>query len=110
MPYDENLAKRLRALLASEEGVTEKRMFGGLAFLVHGNICVGASHTGGLLARIDPEDASACWARPHVEPMRMRGRTMEGWVSVAPEGLKTRRELASWVDRSLRVVRGLPRK
>ena len=110
MAYDEDLAHRLRELLADEDAITEKRMFGGLAFLLHGNMSVSASRNGGLLARIEPEDTEAALARPHVELMRMGGRTMDGWITVAPEGLRTKRELAAWVKRSLAFVRTLPAK
>ncbi len=110
MAYDEDLADRLRDLLADEDAVTEKKMFGGLAFLLHGNMSVSASRTGGLLARIDPADTDAALARPHVSLMEMGGRRMEGWVIVAPEGLKTKRELAAWVRRSVAFVKTLPRK
>lgn len=110
MAYDEDLANRLRDLLADEDAVTEKKMFGGLAFLLHGNMSVSASRTGGLLARIDPADTGTSLARPHVSLMEMGGRRMEGWVIVAPEGLKTKRELAAWVKRSLTFVKTLPAK
>jgi TfoX/Sxy family transcriptional regulator of competence genes len=110
MAYDEDLANRLRELLADEDAITEKKMFGGLAFLQHGNMTVSASRNGGLLARIDPADTEAALARPHVELMRMGGRTMDGWITVAPEGLRTKRELAAWVKRSLAFVRTLPAK
>jgi len=110
MAHDEDLANRLRELLAGEDAITEKRMFGGLAFLVHGHICVSASHTGGLLVRVDPGESDAALARAHVTPMEMRGRTMEGWLRVAPEGLKSKRELAAWVGRALAFVKTLPPK
>ena len=110
MSYDEALAQRLRELLADEDSITERKMFGGLAFLVRGNICVSASRNGGLLARIDPADQLTALARPHVELMAMRGRTMDGWLMIAPEGVKTARELASWVKRSLTFTRSLPPK
>jgi TfoX/Sxy family transcriptional regulator of competence genes len=110
MAYDEDLANRLRELLADEDAITEKKMFGGLAFLQHGNMTVSASRNGGLLARIDPADTEAALARPHVELMRMGARTMDGWITVAPEGLRTKRELAAWVKRSLAFVRTLPAK
>ena len=74
MAYDEDLANRLRELLADEDAITEKRMFGGLAFLLHGNMSVSASRNGGLLVRIDPADTDAALARPHVELMQMGGR------------------------------------
>jgi TfoX/Sxy family transcriptional regulator of competence genes len=110
MAYDEDLANRLRELLADEDAVTEKKMFGGLAFLLRGNMSVSASRNGGLLARIDPDDTDAALARPHVTLMEMGGRTMDGWITVAPEGLKTKRELAAWVNRSVAFVKTLPPK
>ena len=110
MTYDEDLVHRLRELLADEDAITEKKMFGGLAFLQHGNMTVSASRNGGLLARIDPTGTEAALARPHVELMRMGGRTMDGWITVAPDGLKTKRQLAAWVKRSLAFVRTLPPK
>jgi TfoX/Sxy family transcriptional regulator of competence genes len=110
MPYDEVLANRLRELLADEDAVTEKKMFGGLAFLLHGNMSVSASRNGGLLARIDPADTDAALARPHVELMKMGGRTMDGWITVAPEGLKTKRQLGAWVKRSVAFAKTLPPK
>src|ERR1700730_2982449 len=97
MPYDEDLAHRLRELLVDEQAITEKKMFGGLAFLLRGNMSVSASRNGGLLVRIDPADTDEALARPHVSLMEMGGRTMEGWITIAPEGLKTKRELAAWV-------------
>jgi TfoX/Sxy family transcriptional regulator of competence genes len=110
MPYDEFLVERLRDLLADESRVTEKRMFGGLAFMVHGNLCVAASHTGGLLTRVDPDDSDAYLAQPHVSLMEMRGRPMHGWLMVAPEALKTKRQLAAWLKRSVAFVKTLPPK
>jgi TfoX/Sxy family transcriptional regulator of competence genes len=107
MAYDEHLANRLRELLAEEEAITEKKMFGGLAFLLHGNMSVSASRNGGLLVRIDPADTDASLARPHVALMEMGRRTMEGWITVAPEGLRTKRELAGWVTRSITFAKTL---
>jgi TfoX/Sxy family transcriptional regulator of competence genes len=110
MAYDDELAHRLRELLAAEDGITEQTMFGGLAFLVHGNMCVSASRNGGLLARIDPGDTDAVLTRPHVARMEMGGRTMDGWITVAPDGLRTKRELAAWVKRSLTFAKTLAPK
>jgi TfoX/Sxy family transcriptional regulator of competence genes len=110
MVYDEELAHRLRELLASESGITEQTMFGGLAFLVDGNMAVSASRNGGLLVRIDPADSEAALARPHVGLMEMGGRTMAGWITVSPEGLKTKRQLAQWVKRALTFAKALPPK
>jgi TfoX/Sxy family transcriptional regulator of competence genes len=110
MAYDEDLANRLRELLAGEAAVTEKKMFGGLAFLVHGHMSVSASRSGGLLVRIDPADADEALARRYVSLMEMRGRTMDGWILVAPEGVEQDGDLAHWVQRSLRFVKTLPPK
>jgi TfoX/Sxy family transcriptional regulator of competence genes len=110
MAYDEDLANRIREQLAGEEAVTEKAMFGGLAFLVHGSMCVSASHTGGLLARVDPVESDEALAHPHAAPMEMGGRSMDGWITVAPEGVASARDLGSWVARSLAYVRTLPPK
>ena len=108
--YDEDLAHRLRELLADEDAVTEKMMFGGLAFLLHGNMSVSASRNGGLLVRIDPADTEACLKRPHVALMEMGGRSMAGWITVAPDGLKTKRQLTAWVKRGVDYARTLPPK
>ena len=85
MAYDETLAERIRELVAGQSGITEKKMFGGLAFLLHGHMSVSASGQGGLLARIDPASTADALAREQVSRMEMRGRTMDGWVRVAPE-------------------------
>jgi TfoX/Sxy family transcriptional regulator of competence genes len=110
MAYDEDLANRIRELIAAEEGVTEKKMFGGLAFLVGGNMSVAASGQGGLLARVDPADSEALVAKPHAERMEMRGRPMDGWLRVAPEGIRTKRQLEPWVRRGVAYARSLPAK
>lgn len=110
MAYDEDLANRLRELLSALDGVTEKKMFGGLAFLLHGKLAVSASGRGGLLVRVDPADVAQYLARPHVELMDMGGRLMDGWVVVGSEGLKTRRQLTTWVDRGVRFADSLTPK
>jgi TfoX/Sxy family transcriptional regulator of competence genes len=110
MAYDEDLANRLRELLADEDAITEKKMFGGLAFLLHGHMSVSASRTGGLLVRIDPADTDAALARPHAALMKMGGRTMDGWITVAPDGLMSEPALAAWVERSVAFVKTLPPK
>jgi hypothetical protein len=110
MAYDEDLANRIREQLADQPGITEKAMFGGLAFLLHGNMSVSASGQGGLLVRIDPDDSEAALARPHCELMVMRGRAMPGWIRVAPEGVKTKRQLAAWVRRGVEFASTLPPK
>src|SRR5919106_3632939 len=110
MPYDEDLANRLRERLAGEGPVTEKKMFGGLAFLLGGHMCVAASRTGGLLARIDPGDTEEVIQRPHAARMEMGRRSMDGWITVAPGGVESDRDLAAWVERSVSYVKTLPPK
>ena len=98
MAYDEHLADRIRALLESEAGLTEKRMFGGLAFLIGGNMSVAASGQGGLLVRADPETSDALLRSKGVRPMEMRGRQMQGWLRVDEEAVRTKRQLEKWVS------------
>jgi hypothetical protein len=85
-------------------------MFGGLAFLVRGNMAVAASGQGGLLVRVDPADSSALVARSSATPMRMRGREMPGWLRVGPEHVRTARQLDAWVRRGVSFARSLPPK
>jgi TfoX/Sxy family transcriptional regulator of competence genes len=110
MAYDEDLANRIRELLADERGVTEKKMFGGLAFLIGGNMSVAASGQGGLLVRVDPEESDALLKKPHAGLMEMRGRTMQGWLRVDDEGVRTKRQLEPWVKRGVAFARSLPPK
>jgi hypothetical protein len=110
MAYDEDLANRIRELVAAEPGVEEKRMFGGLAFLIGGNMSVSASGQGGLLLRCDPAETEELVAKPHASPFVTRGRVMDGWLRVAPEGVKTKRQLERWVTRSVGYARSLPAK
>lgn len=110
MPYDEDLANRIRELISDEPGIAEKRMFGGLAFLVAGNMSLAASGQGGLLVRVDPDETETLLSRPHAEPMEMRGRELSGWVRVAPEGVRTKRGLEPWVRRGVAYARALPPK
>jgi hypothetical protein len=108
--YDEDLANRIRELITDEPSVTEQRMFGGLAFLVGGNMSVAASGQGGLMVRVDPESTDTLVAKPHVRPFEMRGRPMRGWLRVDPEGVRTRRQLEPWVRRGVAYARSLPAK
>ena len=110
MPYDEDLAHRIRELLAGDPGVTEKRMFGGLAFLIGGHMSVAASGRGGLMVRVDPQETEALMAKPHAGPFKMRGRAVDGWLRVAPEGVRTKRQLEPWVKRGVAYARSLPPK
>jgi TfoX/Sxy family transcriptional regulator of competence genes len=108
--YDEDLAHRIRELMAGEAGVTEKKMFGGLAFLIGGNMAVAASGQGGLLVRVDPSETDALIAKQHAGPMVMRGREMQGWLRVDDEGVRTKRQLEPWVKRGVGYAHSLPPK
>ena len=110
MAYDEDLANRLRELLAAEPDVTEKAMFGGLAFLVGGHMAVAASGKGGLMLRVDPDETDDLVARPHAGPFEMRGRAMQGWLRVDDEGVRTKRQLEPWVRRGVAYARSPPPK
>ena len=110
MAYDTVLADRIRELLSGRPGIDEKPMFGGLAFLVNGNMSVAASHDGGLLVRVAPDDTEKLLERKHVGLMVMGGREMRGWLRVALDGLKTKRQLQTWVDRSVGYAGTLPPK
>jgi len=110
VPYDEQLATRIRDLVVDEAGLTEQKMFGGLAFLVGGNMAIAASSDGGLLVRVDPEESDALVAKTAAEPMVMRGRPMSGWLRVPADAVKTKRELAKWVELGKTYARSLPPK
>ena len=110
MAYDEALADRLRELLADEPDLTEQKMFGGLGFLIGGNMAVAASSQGGLLVRVDPADGPKLAAKTGVQPMEMRGRTMQGWLRVEADAVKTKRQLTTWVERGRSYARSLPSK
>jgi TfoX/Sxy family transcriptional regulator of competence genes len=110
MAYDEALAERIRELIGSERGLAEKKMFGGLAFLVNGNMSVAASGQGGLLVRVDPDESEALVRKPGVEMMEMRGRTMAGWLRVESSALRTKKQLLPWVERGVGYARSLPPK
>jgi TfoX/Sxy family transcriptional regulator of competence genes len=110
MAYDEDLADRIRELLGALKGVEEKRMFGGLAFLVNGNMSVAASGRGGLMVRVPPTETDSLLSRRHVEPMVMAGRETRGWLRVSADGVKTKRQLRSWVTRGVDYAKSLPPK
>ena len=110
MAYDEELAGRIRALLGGERDLTEKKMFGGLAFLVGGNMAVAASGQGGLLVRVDPTESHGLVDGVHVQPMEMRGRTMHGWLRVGQSAVAGDDALAEWVERGAAFARSLPSK
>jgi len=110
MAYDEQFAQRIRELVAGEEGLTEQRMFGGLAFLVDGNMAIAASGEGGLLVHVDPAESDALIAGGDANPMEMRGRQMAGWLRVDPDDVAGDGQLARWVDVGISHARSLPAK
>ena len=111
MAFDEELANRVREVLAEEPGCTEKQMFGGLAFLIDGKMALAVSRVGGLLVRVPPDDAEPLLERAHVRQFEMSdGRAPRGWLRVDPEALRTKRQLAPWVGRGVTFVRSLPAK
>lgn len=110
MAYDEELANRLREVIEGQDGVSERSMFGGLAFLINGNLAVSASSKGGLLLRVDPADTESLITDPDAERFVMRGREMQGWLRIDAQALETDDQLASWVRHGLSFARSLPPK
>jgi TfoX/Sxy family transcriptional regulator of competence genes len=110
MAFDEDLAHRIRECLQDQAAVVEKRMFGGLAFLINGNLAVSASGRGGLMLRVDPAESPDLVAKPHAERMVMRGREMDGWLRIDEGGVRTKRELQRWVKIGVTYARSLPPK
>jgi hypothetical protein len=108
--HDEELANRIRELTGTEPGLTEQKMFGGLAFLIGGNMAVAASGQGGLLVRVDPAESDRLVATTNARLMEMRGREMRGWLRVDPEDARTERQLATWVELGTTYARSLPAK
>lgn len=108
--YDENLADRLRELLEDERGVTEKKMFGGLAFLINGNMSVAASGQGGLLLRVDPADTGKLLSRRGARECVMRGKPMDGWLRIDADAVKTMRDLERWARVGVAYAKTLPKK
>ena len=110
MAYEEELADRIRELLGGERRLTEKKMFGGLGFLIEGNMAIAASGQGGLLVRVDPVQSEILVATSKARPMEMRGRQMQGWLRVDTEDVPTKRQLARWVRIGAEYARSLPPK
>jgi TfoX/Sxy family transcriptional regulator of competence genes len=110
MAFAQDLADRLREVVAGESGVSEQRMFGGLAFLINGNMGVSASGQGGLLLRIDPQATQAMLNPPIVRRFEMRGREMDGWLRIADEAVDTEDRLRQWVRVGVEYARSLPAK
>jgi TfoX/Sxy family transcriptional regulator of competence genes len=110
MAYDEDVADRIRELLGGQRNITEQKMFGGLAFLVGGNMAIAASGQGGVLVRADPAQSDRIVATTNARPMEMRGREMQGWLRVGADDIRTKRQLAKWVDMGTGYARSLPPK
>ena len=110
MAYDQELADRLRELLQAEPGLTEQRMFGGLALLIHGNMAVAASSQGGLLLRVDPVETEALVTDPSAHRFEMRGRQMDGWLRIDPEAVTDDDRLGRWAAVGVDYARSLPPK
>jgi TfoX/Sxy family transcriptional regulator of competence genes len=110
MAYDEQLAARIRHLVSGEAGVTEKKMFGGLSFLVNGNMAVAASGQGGILVRVDPAESAELVETSPAEEMVMRGRSMAGWLRVESREVEANDDLAAWVARGVSFASSLPAK
>ncbi len=110
MAYDEDLAERIRELTDADPDVSERKMFGGLAFLVAGNMAVAASGRGGLMVRVDPDEVEELAAKPHAGLFEMRGRPVDGWLRVAGEGVETKIGLEPWVELGIAYARSLPAK
>jgi TfoX/Sxy family transcriptional regulator of competence genes len=110
MAYDEDLAQRIRTLVATERGLSEKKMFGGLAFLIGGNMAIAASGQGGILVRVDPEQSEKLVTTTKASVAVMRGRAMPGWLRVASGDVRTKPQLTKWVKLSTAFARSLPAK
>ena len=110
MAYDEELADRIRELVGSGSALTEQKMFGGLAFLIGGNMAVAASGQGGVLVHVDPAQSDLLVATTDARLMEMRGRSMQGWLRVDPDHVRTKRQLAKWVKLGTAHARSLPAK
>jgi TfoX N-terminal domain len=110
MAYDEALAARIRDRIGAAPALTEQKMFGGLAFLIGGNMAVAASGQGGILVRVDPDESDALVAATPASPMEMRGKQMPGWLRLAAEDVASDAALAEWVERGVGYARSLPPK
>ena len=110
MAYDEKLAERMREMVAEVDDVTEMKMFGGLAFLVGGNMAIAASGQGGALVRVDPDESEDLCATTSARPMEMRGRQMSGWLQVPADEVATKKQLGKWVKLGTSFAASLPKK
>jgi TfoX/Sxy family transcriptional regulator of competence genes len=111
VPYDEALADRVREVITGSHTVTEQKMFGGLAFLIGGNMAVAArGQADGLLVRVDPAESAHLVRTTNAQPMEMRGRPVRGWLRVAPDEIRTKQQLARWVGLGAAYAASLPPK
>lgn len=110
MAYDEDLAARIRGLVADEDGLGEMEMFGGLAFLIDGNMAIGVSGQGGLMVRVDPDKTDELLRTTEAQPFEMRGKPMRGWLRVAAADVEGDGPLSGWVERGVAFARSLPPK
>ena len=110
MAYDEQLADRIRAHVEQEKGLTEKRMFGGLAFLINGRMAVAAGSKGDVMLRVDPKDTERLLQLPNASPVEMRGREMVGWLNLDANLISSEDEMAEWIQRGVSYAKSLPPK
>ena len=110
MPLNEELADRVREILVLREGLSERRMFGGLGFMLHGNMACGVTSTGELMVRVGPEDHAAALEEPHVREFEMSGKRMSGWLIVGEDGVSSDEDLSGWVDAGADYAASLPPK
>ncbi len=110
MAYSEEFADRIRDLVFQRSGVVEKKMFGGIAWMIDGNMAVGLTGDDGLMIRLEPDEVEASLGRPHVGPMEMTGRRMKGFVVVSPDGTADDADLAEWIDAGASFAESLPAK
>jgi TfoX/Sxy family transcriptional regulator of competence genes len=108
--YDEDLANRIRELIGADVDLTEQKMFGGLGFMIGGNMAIAASGQGGVMVRVDPAESDSLVASTAAYPAEMRGRPMQGWLRVPSEDVRTQRQLAKWVKLGVGYARSLPAK
>ncbi|MDO8530801.1 MAG: TfoX/Sxy family protein [Dehalococcoidia bacterium] len=109
MAYDKKLAQRVRRALADKAGVVEKAMFGGVCFMVHGNMCCGVANDD-LMVRVGPDAYEKTLKKPHARPMDFTGRALKGLVFVGPGGRRTDEDIKAWLDQGLEFVQRLPKK
>jgi TfoX/Sxy family transcriptional regulator of competence genes len=110
MAYDEDIAGRIRELIATQRHLTEKKMFGGLAFLIGGNMAIAASGQGGTLVRVNPAETDSLLAKTNATAFEMRGKPMDGWLRVDAAHLRTKRQLSAWITRGVSYAGSLPPK